>query len=98
MSEQRFEVVSPVGRWVGEAVRPAPGGRRVGFVWDHVFRGDEIFRVVEAELRARDDGLSFVGWPAFGDIHGPDERRVLGELGDRLRAEEVDAVIVGVGA
>lgn len=98
MSEPRFEVVSPVGRWAGQAVRPAPGGRRVGFVWDHVFRGDEIFRVAEEGLRALDGGLSFVGWPAFGDIHGPDERRVIGGLGDRLRAEEVDAAIVGVGA
>ena len=77
---------------------PGTGGRRIGFVWDHAFRGDQMFRIAEEELRAGDPGLTFVGYEAFGDIHGPDEARVVAELPGRLRAAEVDTVVVGVGA
>ena len=100
MTEPQYEVVSPVGRWAGQAVRPAGAGRvrRVGFVWDYVFRGDEMFRIVAEELRRRDPELTFVGHEVFGDIHGPDERRVVAELPGRLHAQRVDTVIVGVGA
>jgi hypothetical protein len=100
VSEPQYSVVRPAGRWAG---RPVPAHaaavpRRVGFVWDHVFRGDEMFTIVEEELRARDPGLTFAGHQAFGDIHGQDAGRVIASLPARLRAEEVDAVIVGVGA
>jgi hypothetical protein len=102
MAEPQYEVVSPVGRWVGGSRRPAPAGsvdvRRVGFIWDYVFRGDEMFRMAREALRARDSALTFVGHEVFGDIHGPDERRVVAELPARLQAQQVDAVIVGVGA
>jgi hypothetical protein len=98
--EPRYSVVRPVGRWAAEPVRmnAARAGRRVGLVWDHVFRGDEMFGIIEAELRGRDPGLTFVGYEAFGDIHGRDAASVVAALPSRLRAEEVDAVIVGVGA
>jgi hypothetical protein len=100
MTEPLYEVVSPVGRWAGQAVRRASAERvgRVGFVWDYVFRGDEMFRMVAEGLRRRDPNLTFVDHEAFGDIHGPDERRVVAELPGRLHEQQVDAVIVGVGA
>ena len=100
MTEPHYSVVRPVGRWAAMPVRmsAATGPRRVGFVWDHVFRGDEMFTIVEAELRARNSGLTFVGYEAFGDIHGRDAAHIVASLPSRLRAEEVDAVIVGVGA
>lgn len=99
-TEPQYSVVAPVGRWAAEPIRvhAATGPRRVGFVWDHIFRGDDIFEVVEEELRARDPRLTFVGYHAFGDIHGRDASHVVALLPSRLRAEEVDAVIVGVGA
>ena len=28
-------------------------GKRIGFLWDYVFRGDELFPVLERELAAR---------------------------------------------
>ena len=102
MDEPRYEVVSPVGRWAGADARPAPAGRgkarRVGFVWDFVFRGDDMFRIVEEVLATTDADLTFVGHDTFGDIHGRDERRVVAELPARLRDQQVDTVIVGVGA
>jgi hypothetical protein len=99
-TEPRYSVVGPVGRWAAVPIRmnAAAGPQRVGFVWDHVFRGDVMFTIVEAELRARNPGLTFVGYEAFGDIHGPHAADVVASLPSRLRAEEVDAVIVGVGA
>ena len=100
MTEPQYAVVRPVGRWVAEPIRmrAATAPRRVGFVWDHVFRGDEMFKTAEEELRAGDPRLTFVGYQAFGDIHGRDAANVVASLPSRLQAEEVDAVIVGVGA
>jgi hypothetical protein len=99
MTEPQYSVVRPVGRW---AATPVPitvrVPRRVGFVWDHVFRGDEMFAIAEEELRAHDPRLTFVPYQAFGDIHGRDAASVVASLPALLRAEEVDAVIVGVGA
>jgi hypothetical protein len=101
MTEPQYSVVRPVGRWAAEPVRREDGTalpRRVGFVWDHIFRGDEMFTIAEQELRVLDSGLTFVGYEAFGDIHGPDAASVVASLPTRLKGEEVDAVIVGVGA
>lgn len=99
-TEPQYSVVRPVGRWAAEPVfmDAARRVRHVGFVWDNVFRGDEIFRIAEEELRAQDPSLTFVPHQAFGDIHGRDAAYAVASLPSRLRAEEVDAVIVGVGA
>ena len=99
-TEPQYSVVHPTGRWAAEPIpmHSASRARKVGFVWDHVFRGDEMFRIVEQELRSRDPGLTFVPHQAFGDIHGRDAVHSVASLPSRLRAEEVDAVIVGVGA
>jgi hypothetical protein len=97
--EPRYSVVRPAGRWAAEPVRrTATVARRIGFVWDHVFRGDEMFTIVEGELRAQNPGLTFVPYQAFGDIHGRDGAHVVASLPYRLHAEEVDSVIIGVGA
>ena len=98
-TEPQYAVVSPAGRWAAGPIRiTARVPRRVGFVWDHVFRGDEMFTIAEEELRAHDPGLTFVPYQAFGDIHGRDAASVVAALPSRLRTEQVDAVIVGVGA
>lgn len=99
-TEPHYSVVRPLGRWTAQPVgrHATTSPTRIGFVWDHVFRGDEIFTIAEEGLRARDPRLTFVAHPAFGDIHGRDAAHVVGSLPARLQAEEVDAVIVGVGA
>ena len=33
--------------------RPEPEGKRIGFVCDHVFRGDEMYAIIGAELVER---------------------------------------------
>ena len=72
-------------------------GKRIGFLWDYVFRGDELFPVLERELAARYSGVSFVGYDAFGNTHGPDEAAIIDRLPDSLRSRAVDAVVSGMG-
>jgi hypothetical protein len=102
-NEPRYDVVWPLGRSTAEQVAiterlPEPDGKRLGFIWDYVFRGDDIFAIAREALAKHHPGLNFVDHAAFGNIHGPDEQAVVGAIPDKLRAEEVDAVIVGVGA
>jgi hypothetical protein len=100
--EPVFEVLWPLARGTADAVGMAGRGARegmcVGFLWDYVFRGDEMFAVLEEELPAHLPGVRFVRHDELGNIHGHDEHAVLAVLGDRLREKEIDAVIAGVGA
>jgi len=73
------------------------GGRTIAFLWDSVFRGDEIFPILEGALRDRFPTARFVGWDAFGSTFGGDESRTIAALPDRLRKLGVDAVVSGVG-
>lgn len=72
-------------------------GKRIGFVWDYVFRGDEMFPLIQRELQRRYPSASFVSYEEFGNIHGKDSDPVIDALPTRLREEGVDAVVVGVG-
>jgi hypothetical protein len=72
-------------------------GKRVAFLWDYLFRGDEIWDLLKAELASRFPGISFVDWDQFGSTHGEDEHRVLAELPGKLKALQVDAVVSGMG-
>jgi hypothetical protein len=100
--EPEYEALWPLARRtagdIGMTVRRPQDGMRVGFLWDYVFRGDEMFTVLERELPKHLPGPTFVSYETFGNIHGHDEREVLAVLGDRLREKEIDAVIAGVGA
>jgi hypothetical protein len=101
--ESWFEVVWPLGRstvvkTVARERLPDPAGKTIGFVWDGVFRGDEIFPIVQKELAQHHPSLRFVDYDAFGNIHGQDEPAVVGALPGRLAEEGIDAVIIGIGA
>ncbi len=102
-AEPRYEVVWPKSpRGVqARALAPRLGdltGRRIGFLWDYMFRGDELFPVIERELRARFAGVDIVGYDAFGNVHGPEEHQVVGDIPSVIAARGVDAVVAGVGA
>lgn len=100
--EPVYEVVWPLGRLTKEVLGghrlPDPTGKKIGFVWDYVFRGDRMWDVIKEDLAERYDGLSFVDWEVFGNTHGHDEAQVVAALPELLREMEVDAVIAGVGA
>lgn len=72
-------------------------GKTVCQLWDYLFRGDEIFALLEEELGARYPGINFVSYEEFGSTHGEDETKILEELPGRLKALGVDAVISGMG-
>ena len=96
-----YRVVWPRGPKTVQAADVAPrlstlDGKTVGELWDDLFRGDEIFPILEEELRRRVPGIRFVRYDTFGSTHGRDEQRVLAELPGRLRELEVDAVISGM--
>lgn len=56
-----------------------------------------MFEVLERELPKRYPGIKFVSWKEFGEIHGPNERKVLDALPGKLKEFNCDAVICGVG-
>ena len=94
-------VLWPRGRRTVTARPVAPrldtlAGKTIGQLWDDLFRGDEIFPILEEELTRRFPGVRFVRYDTFGSTHGRDEQRVLAELPARLKALEVDAVISGM--
>ena len=81
------------------AARPESlSARRVGFLWNHVFRGEEIFPLLARQLEAEFEGVEFVDFDEFGSTFGGDEHAVVEALPARLGELGVDAVISGVGA
>lgn len=103
--EPEFSVLWPLGRLrtppSSLAPRPADlSGTRVALVWDHVFRGDDMFDIFREVVSARYPGMSFVDHEVFGNTHGSaaEEHDALEHLGERLREHEIDAAVVGVGA
>jgi hypothetical protein len=72
-------------------------GKTIAFLWDNLFRGDEIFPMIEKQLNERFSGITFIGYDEFGSTHGDEERAILESLPERLKALNVDAVISGMG-
>ncbi len=71
-------------------------GKTIAQLWDFVFRGDEVFAIVEEEFRKRYPGVRFVSWQEIGSTHGSDEREVVAALPRRFRELGVDAAISGM--
>lgn len=97
-----YEALWPGGPIGVPTVAPAPrpaslDGKTIAFVWDYVFRGEEIFPALRTGLTEAFGSASFVGYDSFGSIFGGDEEAVLAGLPDRLRDLKVDAVVTGVG-
>lgn len=102
-SDGYFEAYWPRGPRQVSAKQLAPRlktleGKKVAFLWDFLFRGNEMFDTIEIELNKRYPDMRFVGWREIGNIHGQDERQVVAALPARLKAAGVDAVITAVAA
>src|SRR5262245_30863269 len=98
---ETYPVVWPRGAKAVQATDVAPrlstlDGKTIGQLWDDLFRGDEIFPILEEEIARRFPGVRFVRYDTFGSTHGRDEQRVLAELPGTLKALQVDAVISGM--
>ncbi len=90
---------SPLGVQRRREAAPLPtlDGARIAFLWDYVFRGDELFPVLHDELVARFPGVEIVGYETFGNLHGADEKDRIARLPEELRRRHVDAVVSGMG-
>ncbi len=81
------------------ARRPADlNGKVIGELWDFLFYGDEMFKVIRAALKKRYPGVTFVDYPQFGNTMGVHQNDLVENLGALLRQHHCDAVISGVGA
>ncbi len=102
--EQTYQVYSPRTPRQKVTLKPlAPrietlAGKTIAELWDFRYRGAEIYKWLEAELKNHSPGVQFVSWKEFGSTHGSNEREVVAALPGRLKALGVDAVISGVGA
>lgn len=72
-------------------------GKRVAFLWDFLFRGDELFPVLAERLETRFVDIEIVDYTEFGNLHGADEKERVGRLPEDLRTRGVDAVVSGMG-
>jgi hypothetical protein len=72
-------------------------GKKIGLLWGYLFRGDEVYAVLEKALKEKYPQVSFVNWAEFGSIHGNNEREVVAALPDKLKSLGVDAVLSGMG-
>ena len=72
-------------------------GKTIAFLWDDLFRGDEIWPILKQELAQRFSGVSFVDHEAFGSTQGDGEHRVLAELPGKIKSMKIDAVVSGMG-
>ena len=72
-------------------------GKTIAFLWDDLFRGDEIWPLLKSELSSRVGDLTFIDHDAFGSTHGDDEHRVLAELPGKIKSMGIDAVVSGMG-
>ena len=101
-SETSYAVYWPRGARTQKDKDVAPklrslAGKRVAFLWDYMFRGNEIFAMLAQELKNRFPDIEFIGHEEFGSTHSTNERELLAELPARFKALGVDAAISAVG-
>ena len=100
---EQLSALWPGGDSAVEPIEPAPRpasltARRVGLLWNHMFRGEEIFPLLARQIEAEFEGVEFVGFDEFGSTFGGEEHAVIDALPSRLDELGVDAVISGIGA
>ena len=102
MSNEIFSALWP-GGITAVAVTPCADrletldGKRIAFLWDAMFRGDEIFPLLQQQISAKFPTATFVSYAEFGATFGGDEHAGLTALPELLSTKNVDAVISGNG-
>ena len=96
-------VVWPLGLSVYKTRAPQAriadlNGKTIGELWDYLFRGEDIFPLVRAQLKARFPGIKFVTYDVFGNVYGPRQRAIVGDIPKLLKLHGCDAVISAIGA
>lgn len=101
--EPSYDVVSPEPPRVGQPPAITDGvrdlnDRTVVHLWDGLFKGDELFAIIGAELTRRFPRVRLLDHSVFGRTHGPDERRILADLPAKLTEVHADVALSGLGA
>jgi len=102
MSSSEYEVVwprSPRTVKINPVARRLDSlqGKTIAQLWDYIFRGDEIFPILEEELEKRFPGTKFINYNVFGSTHGDKEHEIVASIPAKLKQYRVDAVISGMG-
>src|SRR5215469_12344449 len=102
MSSSEYEVVwprSPRTIKINPVARRLDSlqGKTIAQLWDYIFRGDEIFPILEQELSRRFPAIRFINYSVFGSTHGDKEREVVASIPAKLKQYQADAVISGMG-
>lgn len=101
MLDHHEDVVWPRSRQAidPQTLAPRPeslDGKTVAFLWDYLFRGDDIFPVIAEELKASYPSVNVINFDEFGTTHGEGEAELVAALGGTLRARGVDVVVSGM--
>jgi hypothetical protein len=102
-SHVTYEVVWPSGRFVSKPVNLASpvldlNGKTVCEIWDGVFKGDQMYPIINAELKRKYPDIRIIDCATMGNSHGTNEREYVADLPNLLREFSADAVISAVGA
>jgi hypothetical protein len=102
MEQQGYAVVWPRSKKVKTEARLASrlntlDHKTIGLLWDGIILGDEMFLVIEKELKKIYPQSKFIGYEVFGLTHGGDEAKTISTLPEKLRQYHCDAVISGIG-
>ena len=71
-------------------------GKTIAQIWDFLFRGDEVFALLEEAIKKQFPDVKFVSWREFGSSHGGEEKEALAGFAKKFKAMSVDAVISGM--
>ena len=101
VNTELYEVFWPGGPSAVNTISSAPRadltGKRIGILWDYMFRGEEIFPILEKNISEQYENVEFIGYENFGSTFGGDEHAVLAALPKLLKNLKIDAVISGIG-
>jgi hypothetical protein len=104
---EKHAVVSPLGIDVVERASGAPrldrlDGKRIGEVWNGVFKGDLAFPAIRRRLAARYPGVEVVPYTEFPHAPGSDnparQRELAREVARLAKERRCDAIVSGIGA
>ncbi|HUP95625.1 MAG TPA: hypothetical protein VM164_11995 [Burkholderiales bacterium] len=72
-------------------------GKTIAQMWDYVFRGDEVFALLEEGLKKRYPNIRWVSYKEIGNTHGGEEREIVASIPRKFKELKVDAAISGMG-
>lgn len=98
-----YSVVSPEGIRAASDRNASPSlpdlnGKVIGELWNHGFRGDETFPIIEKLIKEKYPEVRFVSYKEFGNFHDPSEEdKIMASLPEKMKRYGCDAVLVGNG-